>query len=163
METRDKCQEIIEKLNGKPCKGADEPLLVKFADSGNKKRFHHNNQHHNNNNNNNNNHQQHHKMHQDDSRWRDGGNSSGDLGNMSSFEQQGNISHSNQLSDLTMMGSLSYPRIQPAFQPSVGPGAGYPTTMGPPTSGPQWIHPGAPGQPYVSEGNYLLYNFSDEL
>lgn len=141
MESRDKCQEIIEKLNGKPCKGSKEPLLVKFADGGNKKRHHHNNQHHSSNH-----HQQHHKLHQDDSRWRESGNAAGDLSNLSSFEQQGNISLSNQLPDLAIMGTLSYPRIQPAFPPAVPPGAAYPTTMGPSTSGPQWIHPGT-GQP----------------
>lgn len=135
MESRDKCEKIIEQLNGRPCKGWREPLLVKFADGGNKKRHHHNNQHYNNN------HHQHQKIHQDDNRWRDSSNTS-DLGDVSNFEHQSNISHSNHLSDLAMMGTLSYPRMQPGFPPSVPTGAAYPAPLGPPTSAPQWIHPG---------------------
>lgn len=154
METRDKCEQIIEQLNGRPCKGWKEPLLIKFADGGNKKRSHHNNQHqhhnhhhHHHQHQNNNHHNQHQKIHQDDNRWRESGNPS-DLGSVTSFEHQSNISHSNHLTDLAMMGTLSYPRIQPGFPPTVAAGAAYhPPQLGPPTSAPQWIHTGGPGQP----------------
>lgn len=139
MESRDKCEQIIEQLNGRPCQGWKEPLLVKFADGGNKKRHHHNNQHQHQSNN----HHQHHKVQQYDNRWRDNGNSSV-LGSVSSFDHQGNISLSNHLSDLAMMSTMSYPRMKPGFPPAVDGGA-YPNPMGPPTSAPQWIHPS--GQP----------------
>ena len=145
METRDKCQEIIDNLNGKPYKGSTEALLVKFADGGAKKRQHHGNHHHNNHYSHN--HQQHHKMHQGEGRWRDTGNTSGDSSNISSFDQQGNIPHGNQVSDLTMMGTIGYHRIQPPFPPSMAPGGAYPAPLGPSTGGPQWIHPSGPGQP----------------
>lgn len=142
MESRDKCELIIEHLNGRPCKGGKEPLLVKFAD-GKKKGHHHNNQHQNQHQNNSNN-QQHHKAHQDDSRWRDSSNTS-DLGSASSFDHQSNISHSNHLSDLAMM--MGYHRMQPGFPPTVATGTAYPPSLGPQSSAPQWIHPGGPGQP----------------
>lgn len=142
METRDKCEQIIENLNGQPYKGWKEPLLVKFADGGNKKRHHHNShnhyyQHHNNN-------LQHNKVHQDDSRWRDSSNSS-DLGNVSNFDRQGNISHNNHLADLAMISALGYPRMQPGYPPTMAAGAAYPTSLGPPNSAPQWFH--SSGQP----------------
>lgn len=144
MESRDKCEQIIEQLNGRPYKGWKEPLLVKFADGGNKKRHHHNNhqyQHHNNN-------LQHHKVHQDDSRWRvESSSNASDLGSVSNYDHQSNLSHSNQLSDLAMIGALGYPRISPGYPPTVAPGTGYPSPLNPPTSAPQWIHPGGPGQP----------------
>lgn len=38
MESKDKCEQIIEIFNGRPVPGSKEPLLVKFADGGNKKR-----------------------------------------------------------------------------------------------------------------------------
>lgn len=38
MESKDKCEQIIELFNGRPVPGSKEPLLVKFADGGNKKR-----------------------------------------------------------------------------------------------------------------------------
>lgn len=38
MESPEKCELIIQKYNKKLIKGCKEPLLVKFADSGNKKR-----------------------------------------------------------------------------------------------------------------------------
>ncbi|XP_014241459.1 protein alan shepard isoform X3 [Cimex lectularius] len=38
METREKCEQIIQVFNGKPLSGSKEPLLVKFADGGQKKR-----------------------------------------------------------------------------------------------------------------------------
>ncbi|CAL4114244.1 unnamed protein product, partial [Meganyctiphanes norvegica] len=38
MESREKCETIIQIFNKKVLRGAKEPLLVKFADSGNKKR-----------------------------------------------------------------------------------------------------------------------------
>ena len=38
MESREKCELIIQIFNKKMLRGAKEPLLVKFADSGNKKR-----------------------------------------------------------------------------------------------------------------------------
>lgn len=143
MESRDKCEQVIQQLNGRPCKGWKEPLLVKFADGGNKKRHHnsnhqHHHQHHKNQN-------PHHKAHQEDTRWRDSSNAS-DLGSVSSFEQQSNISHSNHLSDLAMIGPMSYPRIQPVFPPNVTASPSYPAQLVPPTSAaPQWIHPGGPG------------------
>ena len=145
MESRDKCEQIIEHLNGRPCKGGKEPLLVKFAD-GKKKTHHHNNQHQHQHQQQHQNNNQHHKAHQDDSRWRESSNTS-DLGSASSFDHQGNISHSNHLSDLAMMSTLGYPRMQPAFPPTVATGAAYPSPLGPPTSAPQWIHSGGPGQP----------------
>ncbi|XP_044729042.1 protein alan shepard isoform X3 [Chrysoperla carnea] len=38
MESREKCEQIIQMFNGSPLAGAKEPLLVKFADGGNKKK-----------------------------------------------------------------------------------------------------------------------------
>ncbi|KAI5644281.1 RNA recognition motif domain-containing protein [Phthorimaea operculella] len=38
MESREKCEQIIQMFNGNPIAGAKEPLLVKFADGGNKKK-----------------------------------------------------------------------------------------------------------------------------
>ncbi|KAL0268228.1 UNVERIFIED_CONTAM: hypothetical protein PYX00_010256 [Menopon gallinae] len=38
MESKDKCEQIIQLFNGRPVAGSKEPLLVKFADGGNKKR-----------------------------------------------------------------------------------------------------------------------------
>lgn len=38
METRDVCEKVIEVLNGKILAGSQEPLVVKFADSGNRRR-----------------------------------------------------------------------------------------------------------------------------
>lgn len=142
MESRDKCEQIIEQLNGRPYKVWMEPLLVKFADSGRLKKRHHMNYHHHQHHNNN---LQHHKIHQDDSRWRDNSNVS-DLGSVPNFDRQNNISHSNHLTDLAMINTLGYPRM-PAVYPPVPAGGPYPSPLGPPTSAPQWIHPG--GQPYV--------------
>ncbi|KAK7477967.1 hypothetical protein BaRGS_00030796, partial [Batillaria attramentaria] len=38
MESKDKCEQIINAFNSKLISGCTEPLLVKFADSGNKKK-----------------------------------------------------------------------------------------------------------------------------
>ncbi|XP_077553820.1 RNA-binding motif, single-stranded-interacting protein 1-like isoform X2 [Haemaphysalis longicornis] len=38
MESKEKCEQIIATFNGKVLAGSKEPLLVKFADGGNKKR-----------------------------------------------------------------------------------------------------------------------------
>lgn len=38
METREKCQHIIDMFNGTQLNGAKDPLLVKFADGGSKKK-----------------------------------------------------------------------------------------------------------------------------
>lgn len=38
MESKEKCEQIIQMFNGIPLSGAKEPLLVKFADGGNKKK-----------------------------------------------------------------------------------------------------------------------------
>uniref|UniRef100_L7M3E0 Protein alan shepard n=1 Tax=Rhipicephalus pulchellus TaxID=72859 RepID=L7M3E0_RHIPC len=38
MESKEKCEQIIATFNGKVLPGSKEPLLVKFADGGNKKR-----------------------------------------------------------------------------------------------------------------------------
>ncbi|CAH2048614.1 unnamed protein product, partial [Iphiclides podalirius] len=38
MESREKCEQIIQMFNGNSIPGAKEPLLVKFADGGNKKK-----------------------------------------------------------------------------------------------------------------------------
>lgn len=38
MESKEKCEEIIEMFNGHSLPGAKDALLVKFADGGNKKR-----------------------------------------------------------------------------------------------------------------------------
>ncbi|XP_077293039.1 RNA binding motif single stranded interacting protein alan shepard isoform X2 [Arctopsyche grandis] len=38
MESRDKCEKIIQVFNGNPIEGAKEPLLVKFADGGGNKK-----------------------------------------------------------------------------------------------------------------------------
>lgn len=40
METKDKCEKIIQSLNGTIVPGAKEPLLIKFADGGPKRRLH---------------------------------------------------------------------------------------------------------------------------
>ncbi|XP_065200733.1 protein alan shepard isoform X2 [Planococcus citri] len=42
METKDKCEKIIQSLNGTHLSGAKEPLLIKFADGGPKRRLHKN-------------------------------------------------------------------------------------------------------------------------
>ena len=39
MESKEKCEEVIGGFNGKVLPGCSEPLLVKFADGGNKKRM----------------------------------------------------------------------------------------------------------------------------
>uniref|UniRef100_T1JCX7 RRM domain-containing protein n=1 Tax=Strigamia maritima TaxID=126957 RepID=T1JCX7_STRMM len=46
MESKEKCEQIISAFNGKYITGAKEPLLVKFADGGNKKRNQYKNQEH---------------------------------------------------------------------------------------------------------------------
>lgn len=38
MESKEKCEQIIQIFNGKALPGAKDPLLVKFADGGNKKK-----------------------------------------------------------------------------------------------------------------------------
>jgi hypothetical protein len=38
MESKEKCEHIIQIFNASPLPGCKEPLLVKFADGGNKKR-----------------------------------------------------------------------------------------------------------------------------
>lgn len=38
MESKDKCEQIIQTFNGKPLPGCKDALLVKFADGGQKKR-----------------------------------------------------------------------------------------------------------------------------
>jgi len=38
MESKEKCEQIIQMFNGSPLPGSKEPLLVKFADGGIKKR-----------------------------------------------------------------------------------------------------------------------------
>ena len=38
MDSKEKCDMIIATFNGKVIPGAKEPLLVKFADGGNKKK-----------------------------------------------------------------------------------------------------------------------------
>lgn len=38
MDSKEKCEQIIQMFNGNPLPGSKEPLLVKFADSGQKKR-----------------------------------------------------------------------------------------------------------------------------
>lgn len=38
MESKEKCETIIQAFNGKPLAGCKDPLLVKFADGGQKKR-----------------------------------------------------------------------------------------------------------------------------
>ncbi|XP_045772764.1 protein alan shepard isoform X1 [Maniola jurtina] len=48
MESREKCEQIIQMFNGNPIPGAKEPLLVKFADGGNKKKALYNKQNDNN-------------------------------------------------------------------------------------------------------------------
>lgn len=45
METREMCDKIIYSLNKKVLPGGQEPLLIKFADSGNKKKRDYRNQH----------------------------------------------------------------------------------------------------------------------
>ncbi len=38
MESREKCEQIIQMFNGNQLTGAKDPLLVKFADGGSKKK-----------------------------------------------------------------------------------------------------------------------------
>ena len=45
METREMCEKIIHSLNKKSLPASQEPLLIKFADSGNKKKRDFRNQH----------------------------------------------------------------------------------------------------------------------
>lgn len=40
MDAKDKCEKIIQALNGTTINGAKDPLLIKFADGGPKKRLH---------------------------------------------------------------------------------------------------------------------------
>jgi hypothetical protein len=142
MESREKCLEIIEKLNGKPYKGSKEPLLVKFADGGNRKRHH--NAHHHNHHHHNNSHQK--LNHEDGRSWREGGSDAADQNvSQTNFEHQRNLPHSNHLNDMSIMGPMSYPRIQPTFPPPIPANSPYSTALGIPTSTAQWIHPG-PGQ-----------------
>lgn len=141
MESRDKCEQIIEQLNGRPCKGCQEPLLVKFADGGNKKRNYHNNLHHHNSS-----HHRTQKSHQDETRWREN-TAPAELGSIPSFEHQGNISHSNHLTDLAMMGPMTYHARMPIFPPAMQAGSGYPNPLGPQANAPQWIHPSGHSQP----------------
>ena len=58
MESREKCDEIISAFNGKLLAGSTQPLLVKFADGGNKNK-------------------RQHKTH--DQRWRDAPDASGGI------------------------------------------------------------------------------------
>lgn len=44
MESKEKCEQIIQMFNGSPLPNAKEPLLVKFADGGNKKKSMYKNQ-----------------------------------------------------------------------------------------------------------------------
>lgn len=44
MENKEKCEKIIQYFNGKTIQGCKEPLLVKFADGGNKKKIYKNNE-----------------------------------------------------------------------------------------------------------------------
>lgn len=39
MESREKCEQIIQIFNGTQLQGAKDPLLVKFADGGSKKKI----------------------------------------------------------------------------------------------------------------------------
>lgn len=43
MESKEKCENIINILNGKLIAGSKDTLLVKFADGGNKKKNHYKN------------------------------------------------------------------------------------------------------------------------
>ena len=45
MDSKDICERIIHELNKKPLPGSQEPLLVKFADSGNRRKREYRNQH----------------------------------------------------------------------------------------------------------------------
>lgn len=38
MESKEKCEQIIQMFNGKALHGGKDPLLVKFADGGSKKK-----------------------------------------------------------------------------------------------------------------------------
>lgn len=136
METRDKCQEIIEKLNGKPYKGSQELLLVKFADGGNRKRHQNNHHHHHHHHN-----SAHHKMSHDDNRWHESGDANDQNVPQSGYDHQRNLTHANHMAEMPVMGSMGYPRMQPTFPPTVAANAPYPTTMGPPSSADHWIHP----------------------
>jgi hypothetical protein len=135
MESRDKCQEIIEKLNGKPHGGSKEPLLVKFADGGNRKRHHNNHHHHHNN--------SHHKLNHENGRWRESGDSIDHNISQPNYEHQRSLPHVNHLNDMSIMGPMSYSGIQPTFPPAMAANVPYPSALGPPTSTAQWIHPGS--------------------
>lgn len=138
METRDKCQEVIEKLNGKPCKGSKEALLIKFADGGNRKRHHHQNNHHHPSHH----HPHHQKYNHEDHRWREESQGA-DPNNVSTFEQHGNIAHNNQMPNLSMMAPMGYHRMPQPYPSNINPAA-YPGAPGSQTGGLQWIHPGQP-------------------
>ena len=45
METKEKCDAIINLLNGKMLPGSKDTLLVKFADGGSKKKHYKNSEH----------------------------------------------------------------------------------------------------------------------
>lgn len=44
MESKEKCEFIIQQFNGNTLAGSKDPLLVKFADGGNKKKLYKNNE-----------------------------------------------------------------------------------------------------------------------
>lgn len=44
MESREKCEQIIQQYNGSSLQGAKDTLLVKFADGGSKKKSAYKNQ-----------------------------------------------------------------------------------------------------------------------
>lgn len=138
MESRDKCQEIIKNLNGKSYKGAGEALLVKFADGGVKRRHQYNNHHHNNHH-----HSHNHHHHHQQSRWRDTGLV--ESNNINNFDQQGNIIHGNQMTDLSLMGTMGYQhRLQAPYHHQAVPLGAYHAPMAPTAGAPQWMHPAGP-------------------
>ena len=70
MESREKCDEIISIFNGKLLSGSTQPLLVKFADGGNKNK-------------------RQHKTHMDHPRWRDATDGGGPGGLLSPYDSAG--------------------------------------------------------------------------
>lgn len=140
MESREKCELVIEQLGGRSYRGSKEPLLVKFADSGKPKRNNHNH---------NNQHQQHHhnqhhqnysKPHHDDnSRWVEP--NVHDINAVPMFDPRGNMSGNNRIPE-AIMSQMNYSRVPHGFQP-------IPTAFSPigPTSGAApWYHPSQSGQ-----------------
>ncbi|KAG9510979.1 Protein alan shepard [Fragariocoptes setiger] len=147
METREKCELIISELNGRPCHGSRDPLLVKFADGGNKKR------------------QYHHKS--SEPRWRSSVGGAGQHSSNNHYDHHHNnqssanvsgqnngnpLSTSNAAQMMPPVNAYAPPPPRAGAHPfsaSVPAASAYPPTMGAPSGSAQWLHPAQTATPYV--------------